>query len=68
MKTALFALMGNQNVQMETHVVNFLQDNMVVVLFQKQSAAVITFTAVQMDTLAMFLKEPVIKKAEVYLC
>ena len=68
MKTPLFALMGNQNVQMETHVVNFLQDNMVVVLFQKQSAAVITFTAVQMDTLAMFLKEPVIKKAEVYLC
>ena len=68
MKTALFALMGNQNVQMETHVVNFPQDNMVVVLFQKQSAVVITFTAVQVDTLAMFLKEPVIKKAEVYLC
>ena len=68
MKTALFALMGNQNVQMETHVVNFLQDNMVVVLFQKQSAAVITFTAVQMDTLAMFLKEPVLKKAKLYPC
>ena len=60
--------MGNRNVQMETHVVNFPQDNMVVVLFQKQSAAVITFTAVQMDTLAMFLKEPVIKKAELYPC
>ena len=60
--------MGNQNVQMETHVANFPQDNMVVVLFQKQSAAVITFTAVQVDTLAMFLREPVTKKARVYLC
>ena len=68
MKKTLFAPMGNRNVQMETHVVNFPQDNMVVVLFQKQSAAVITFTAVQVDTLAMFLKEPVIKKAELYPC
>ena len=51
---------------METRVVNFPQDNGVVVLFQKQSVAVITFTAVQMDTLAMFLREPVVKKAEVY--
>ena len=68
MKKTLFAPMGNRNVQMETHVVNFPQDNMVVVLFQKQSAAVITFTAVQMDTLAMFLKEHVIKKAELYPC
>ena len=66
MKTTLFALMGNRNVQMEAHVVNFPRDNMVVVLFQKQSVAVITFTAVQMDTLAMFLREPVVKKAEVY--
>ena len=68
MKKTLFAPMGNRNVQMETHVVNFPQDNMVVVHFQKQCAAVITFTAVQMDTLAMFLKEPVIKKAELYQC
>ena len=68
MKTALFALMGNRNVQMETRVVNFPQDNMVVVLFHKQSAAAMEFTAVQMDTLAMFLKEPVPKKVRVYLC
>ena len=68
MKTTLFALMGNRNAQMETRVVNSPQDNMVVVLFQKQSAVVITFTAVQVDTLAMFLKEPVLKKAELYPC
>ena len=59
--------MGNQNVQMETHVVNFLQDNGVVVLFHKQFAAVMEFTAVLMDTLAMFLLEPVVKKAKVHL-
>ena len=53
---------------METHVVNFPQDNMVVALFHKQSAAAMEFTAVQMDTLAMFLKEPVPKKVRVYLC
>ena len=53
---------------METRVVSFPQDNMVVALFHKQSAAVMEFTAVQMDTLAMFLREPVIKKARVYLC
>ena len=53
---------------METRVVNFPQDNGVVVLFHKQSAAVITFTVVRMDTLAMFLREPVAQKARVYLC
>ena len=42
MKTALFVLMGNRTVQIETHVVNFPQDNGVVVL---------------LDTLAMFLRE-----------
>ena len=68
MKTALFALMGNRNVQMETRVVNFPQDNMVVALFHKQSAAAMEFTAVQMDTLAMFLKEPVPRKVRLYLC
>ena len=68
MKTALFALMGNHNVQMETHVVNFPQDNGVVVLFQKQFAAVMEFTAVQMDTLVMFLREPVLKMVGLYLC
>ena len=68
MKTPLFAPMGNHNVQMETHVVNFPQDNGVVVLFQKQSAAVTEFIAVQMGTLVMFLKEPVLKKAKLYLC
>ena len=56
------------SVQMETLVVNFLPDNGVVVLFRKQSAAVMEFTAVLMDTLAMFLLEPVIEKAKVYLC
>ena len=65
MKTMLFALMGNHNVQMETHVVNFPQDNGVVVLFQMRSAAVTEFTAVQMDTLVMFLREPVLKKTKV---
>ena len=58
--------MGNRNVQMEAHVVNFPRDNMVVVLFQKQSVAVITFTAVQMDTLAMFLREPVAQESREY--
>ena len=56
------------SVQMETLVVNFLPDNGVVVLFCKQSAAVMEFTAVLMDTLAMFLLEPVVKKAKVHLC
>ena len=42
MKTVLFVLMDNQNVQIETHVVNFRQDNGVVVL---------------LDTLVMFLRE-----------
>ena len=59
--------MGSRNVQMETHVVNFPQDNGVVVHFQKQSAVVMEFTAVLMDTLAMFLLEPVVKKAKVHL-
>ena len=68
MKAMSFALMGNRNVQMETHVVNFPQDNGVVVLFQKQFAAVMEFTAVQMDTLVMFLREPVLRKRKVYLC
>ena len=68
MKTVLFALMGNRNVQMETRVVNSPQDNMVVALFHKQSAAAMEFTAVQMDTLAMFLEEPVPRKVRLYLC
>ena len=60
--------MGDRNVQMETRVVNFPQDNGVVVLFHKQSAAAMEFTVVRMDTLAMFLREPVAEKARVYLC
>ena len=68
MKTVLFALMGNRNVQMETHVVNFPQDNGVAVLFQMRSAAVMEFTAVQTGTLVMFLREPVLEKAQLYLC
>ena len=63
MKTTLFALMGNRNAQMETRVVNSPQDNMVVVLFQKQSAVVMEYTAVQMDILAMFLREAAVKGA-----
>ena len=57
--------MEHLSVQMETHAVSFLQENGVVVHFQKQSAVVMEFTAVQMDTLAMFLPEPVVKEAEV---
>ena len=68
METVLFAPMGNRNVQMETHVVNFPQDNGVAVLFQMRSAAVMEFIVVQMGTLAMFLREPVLKKAQLYLC
>ena len=67
MWAVLFVQMGNLSVQMETHAVNCLQDNGVVVHFHKQSAAVIEFTAVLMDTLAMFLLEPVVKEAKVYL-
>ena len=65
MWTVLFAQMEHLSVQMETHAVSFLQENGVVVHFQKQSAVVMEFTAVQMDTLAMFLLEPVVKEAEV---
>ena len=68
MKTALFALMGSQNVQMEILVVNFPQDNGVVVLFQMRSAAVMEFTVVQMGTLVMFQREPVLKIVELDLC
>ena len=60
--------MGNRNVQMETHVVNFPGDDGVVVLFQRRSAAVMEFTAVEMDTLVMFRREPVIKRGKAYLC
>ena len=48
---------------METRVVNSPQDNGVVALFHKQSAAVMEFTAVQTDTLAMFLREAAVKEA-----
>ena len=60
--------MGNLSVQTETHVVNSLLENGAAVHFHKPSAAVMEFTAVQMATLAMFLLEPVVKKAKVYLC
>ena len=66
--TVLFVQMDHLSVQMETHVVNFPQDNGVVVHFRKQSVAVMEFTAVLMATHAMFLLGPVVKKAKVYLC
>ena len=59
--------MGNLSVQMETHAVNFLLDNGVVVHFQMLFAVAMEFTAVLMDTRAMFLLEPVVKEAKVYL-
>ena len=53
---------------METHAVSFLQENGVVAHFLEQSVAVMEFTAVQMDTLVIYLLEPVVEKAKVYLC
>jgi len=51
--TVLFVQVGNRNVPMETHVVNFPQDNGVVVHFHEQSAAVMEYIAVLMDTPAL---------------
>ena len=53
---------------METHAVNFPQDNGVVVHFQMLSVVAMEYIAALMDTLAMFLLEPVVKEAKVYLC
>ena len=63
----LFALMANLSVQMATHVINFLQDNGVVVPFRMLSAVVIENIAVQMGTPAMFHLEHVVKEANAYL-
>ena len=62
-----FVQMEHLSVQMETHAVNFPQENGAVVHFHKQSAAVMEFTAVLMDTLAMLLMEPVVEKASIWL-
>ena len=58
--------MGNLSVQMETHVVNFPQDNGVVVPFHKRSAAVMEYIAVLMGTPAML--DFVVEEAKSYLC
>ena len=63
----LFVQMEPLSVQMETHAVNFPQENGAVVHFHKQSAAVMEFSAVLMDTLAMLRMEPVVEEADVYL-
>ena len=63
----LFVQVGNRNVLIKTHAVNFPQDNGVVVHFQMLSAVAMEYIAALMDTLAMFLLEPVINKAKVYL-
>jgi len=67
MRAVLFVQMEHQSVQMETLVVNFLPDNGVVVHFQMLSVVVMEFIAVLMDTHVMFLLEPVVKEANVYL-
>ena len=59
--------MASLSVQMETLAVNFLQVNMVVVLFQMLYAAAMESTAVLMDILVMYLREPVRRKAAVCL-
>ena len=53
---------------MEAHAVSFRQEDGDVVHFQKQSAAVMKCIAALMDTLAMFLLEPVVEEAKVHLC
>ena len=59
--------MDHLSVQMETHVVNFPQDNGVVVHFQMLFVVVMEFIAVRVDTHVMFLLEPVVEEADVYL-
>ena len=68
MWTVLFVQMEHLSVQMETHAVNLPQDNGVVVHFQMLSVVAMEYIAALMDTLAMFLLEPVVKEAKVYLC
>ena len=45
--------MGSQNVPMETHVVNLLLENGAAVHFHEQSAAMMEYIAVLMDTPAL---------------
>ena len=61
----LFAPMGNPSVQMETRVVNFPQDNGVVVHFQTLSVVAMENIAVPMDTRAMSQLEPAVKEVQV---
>ena len=52
---------------MKTHVVNFPQGNGAVVHFQMLSVVAMENIAVLVDTLAMFLLEPVVEEAKVHL-
>ena len=68
MWTVLFVQMEHLSVLMETRAVNFPQDNGVVVHFQMLSVLAMEYIAALMDTLAMYLLEPVVKQPKVYLC
>ena len=57
--------MAHLSVQMETHVVSYLQVNGVVVLSHKLFAAAMEYIAVQMDTPAMCQLELAVKRAKV---
>ena len=57
--------MDHLSVQIETHVVNFPQDNGVVVHFQTLSVVAMENIAVPMDTLAMSQLEPAVKEVQV---
>ena len=65
MWAVLFVQMGNLSVQMETHAVNCLLDNGVVVHFQMLFAVAMENIAVLMDTRAMFQLEHAVKGAKV---
>lgn len=58
MWAVLSVQMGNLSVHIHTHVVNFLQVSMAVVLCQMLFAVVMKHFAVLMDTAAMFQLEP----------
>lgn len=58
MWAVLSVQMGNQSVHIHTHVVNFLQVSMAVVLCQMLFAVAMEHFAVLMDTAAMFQLEP----------
>ena len=61
MRALLFVQIRNLCVQTEIHVVNSLLENGAAVHFQMLSVVVMEFTAVLVDTHAMFLLAPVVK-------